>query len=80
MGANGLKGGFRNVIARAWQIMLLSALLAAGVGIGSLLTQYQLKMPLNFTLTAQLIAIFFAIMAFGGVVFSVFAHRQPAAW
>jgi len=67
-------------MARAWQIVLLSALLAAGVGIGSLLTQYQLKMPLNFNLAAQLVIIFFAIMAFCGAVFSVFARRQPTAW
>jgi succinate dehydrogenase hydrophobic anchor subunit len=80
MGVNALKDGLRNIMARAWQIILLSALLAAGVGIGSLLTQYQLKMPLNFTLAAQLVAIFFAIMAFGGAVFSIFARRQPAAW
>lgn len=72
-----VKNGFKSVVAKAWQIAMLSMLLAIGVGIGSLLTQYQLKLPIDFIMTGQLMAIFFTIMAFGGAVFSIFARRPP---
>lgn len=72
----GVKVGIRKVMAKAWEILLVSALLAAGVGIGSVLTQYQLKMPVDYGLTAQLMAIFFVIVAFGGAVFAIVSSRH----
>ncbi len=74
----GVKDGFGRVMSKASQIALISALLAIGVGIGSLLTQYQMKLPLDFALAAQLMIIFFVIMAFGGAVFSMISRRPTA--
>jgi succinate dehydrogenase hydrophobic anchor subunit len=71
-----IKMSVRKVMAKAWEILLVSALLAAGVGIGSMLTQYQLKMPVDLGLIAQLMGIFFLIVAFGGAVFAIVASRH----
>ncbi len=70
----GVKDGIGKIMSKLWQIAIVTALLAMGVGIGSLLTQYQLKTPLDFALTAQLMIIFGAIIAFGGIIFSMVAR------
>jgi hypothetical protein len=67
----GVKEGVGKVMSRLWQIILVTVMLALGVGIGSLLTQYQMKVALDFSLAAQLMIIFGAIIAFGGIIFSV---------
>ncbi len=74
-----VKGGLNRILAKAWEILLVSALLAAGVGIGSLMTQYTQKAALDIALAARLVAIFFVIMAFGGMVFSLVARRHAPA-
>lgn len=73
----GVKDGLSKVMARLWEIVIMTLILAAGVGLGSLLTQYMLKTPLDFGLTAQLMIIFGAIIAFGGIIFSMMARRVP---
>ncbi len=73
----GLKSGLNKVLAKLWEIAVITVLLATGVGIGSLLTQYLQKTPLDFTLTAQLMIIFGAIIAFGGIIFTMVSRRVP---
>jgi hypothetical protein len=75
----GVKESISKVLARAWEIILVSALLAICAGIGSLLTQYQLKMTLDFNLMAWLMAIFFVMVAFCGVVFAIVTSRRHFA-
>ena len=63
-------------MVKAWEIAMISGLLAAGVGIGSLITQYVLRLPLDFALAIKLVAIFFLLMAFGGAVFSLLSGHH----
>lgn len=74
-----VKEGLNRVLAKAGEILLVSALLAAGVGIGSLMTQYTLRAALDIALAVRLMAVFFLIMAFGGMVFSLVARRHAPA-
>ncbi|HTY90330.1 MAG TPA: hypothetical protein VMC84_04065 [Methanocella sp.] len=73
----GVKDGMSKVLSKLWEIAVITVLLAAGVGIGSLLTQYVQKTPLDYTLTAQLMVIFGAIIALGGIIFSMMSRRVP---
>lgn len=57
------------------QILVISLLLAASVGIGSVLTQYQLKLPIDWTMTGMLMIIFGFIVGFGGIVFTLALKR-----
>jgi len=73
----GVKVGLNKALSKLWEIAVVTVLLAAGVGIGSLLTQYLQKAPLDYSLTAQLMLIFGAIIAFGGIIFSMVSRRVP---
>ncbi len=73
----GVKVMMNKILSKLWEIAVITVLLAAGVGIGSLLTQYLQKMPLDYSLTAQLMVIFGAIIAFGGIIFSMVSRRVP---
>lgn len=73
----GAKDIMNKVLSKLWEIAVITVLLAAGVGIGSLLTQYLQKTALDFSLTAQLMIIFGAIIAFGGIIFSMVSRRAP---
>jgi predicted PurR-regulated permease PerM len=64
-----------NVAANLGQILLISIVLAACVGIGSWLTQFALKVPIDYNLVAELAVIFGIITAFAGIVFSLVAKR-----
>ncbi len=64
-----------NVAANLGQILLISIVLAACVGIGSWLTQFALKVPIDYNLVAELTVIFGIITAFAGIVFSLVARR-----
>ncbi len=73
----GVKVMMNKILSKLGEIAVITVLLAAGVGIGSLLTQYLQKMPLDYSLTAQLMIIFGAIIAFGGIIFSMVSRRVP---
>lgn len=64
-----------NVAANLGQIMLVAVVMAACVGIGSWLTQFTLKLAIDYGLVAELAAIFGIITAFTGIVFSLVAKR-----
>ncbi len=64
-----------NVAANLGQILLISLVLAACVGIGSWLTQFTLKVPIDYNLVAELALIFGIITAFAGIVFTLVARR-----
>ncbi len=64
-----------NVAANLGEILLVSVVLAACVGIGSWLTQFALKVPIDYALVAELAAIFGIITAFAGIVFSLVVRR-----
>jgi hypothetical protein len=70
-----IRDGFNKVLKKAGQILMVSLVLSVGVGIGSLLTQYQLKLPLDFGLAGAEMVIFGVIMAFGGIVFALFSRH-----
>lgn len=53
------------------EILLVSLVLAVCVGLGSVLTQYMLKLTPDYTITLELMLIFGVIIAFGGVVFTL---------
>lgn len=53
------------------QILLVSLVLAVCVGLGSVLTQYMLKLTPDYTITLELMLIFGVIIAFGGIVFTL---------
>ena len=57
------------------EILLISILFAICMGLGSILTQYMLKLTPDYTVTAQLMVIFGIIMAFGGIVFTLLSRR-----
>lgn len=69
------QGVLKSVAANLGQILTVSIVLAACVGIGSWLTQFALKVPVNYSLVAELALIFGVIIAFGGIVFSLIAKR-----
>jgi predicted PurR-regulated permease PerM len=64
-----------NVAANLWNVLIISVILAACVGIGSWLTQLFLKVPMNYNLVAELAVIFGIITAFAGIVFSLMAKH-----
>ncbi len=64
-----------SVAANLGQILLVSVVLAACVGIGSWLTQSALKVPINYNLVAELAVIFGIITAFAGIVFKLVVRR-----
>jgi cation transporter-like permease len=66
-----------NLMGNLLQIVLISVMLAACVGIGSWLTQSALKVPVDFNLVGMLALIFGVISIFVGVVFSFFS-KKPA--
>ena len=74
-----IKQGLNKILSKAWEIIIVSALLAACAGMGSLLTQYLLKIPLDFSLMAKLMVLFFAIMAFGGVIYTLVSRHHVTA-
>ncbi len=69
------RGVLENVAANIGQILLISIVLAACVGIGSWLTQFALKLPVNYSLAAELAVIFGIITAFAGIVFTLITRR-----
>ncbi len=69
------RGVLGNVAANIGQILLISVVLAACVGIGSWLTQLALKLPVNYSLVAELAVIFGIITAFADIVFTLIARR-----
>ena len=69
------RGVLGNVAANLGQVLLVAIVLAACVGIGSWLTQFALKVPMNYNLVAELALIFGIITAFAGIVFSLVARR-----
>jgi predicted PurR-regulated permease PerM len=69
------RGALGNVAANLGQILLIAVVLAACVGIGSWLTQFALKVPIDYNLVAELAVIFGIITAFASIVFSLVARR-----
>ena len=69
------RGGLKSVAENLGQVLLVSLVLAACVGIGSWLTQFALKLPINYNLVAELALVFGIITAFAGIVFSLVARR-----
>jgi predicted PurR-regulated permease PerM len=69
------RGVLGNVAANLGHILLISIVLAACVGIGSWLTQFTLKVPVDYNLVAELAVLFGIITAFAGIVFSLVAKR-----
>jgi hypothetical protein len=67
-----------NIMGNLLQIVLISVMLAACVGIGSWLTQNALKVPVDFNLVGMLALIFGVISIFVGVVFSFFSKKSAA--
>lgn len=57
------------------EILLVSLVLAVCVGLGSVMTQYMLKLTPDYSITVALMVIFVVITAFGGVVFSLLKKR-----
>jgi hypothetical protein len=57
------------------EILLVSMVLAVCVGLGSVLTQYMLKLTPDYTVTLELMLIFGVIIAFGGIVFMVLSKQ-----
>ncbi|MGE5403227.1 MAG: hypothetical protein ACM3NG_00055 [Candidatus Doudnabacteria bacterium] len=57
------------------EILLVSLVLAVCVGLGSVMTQYMLKLTPDYSITVALMVIFGVITAFGGVVFSLLKKR-----
>jgi predicted PurR-regulated permease PerM len=68
------RGALGNVAANLGQILLIAVVLAACVGIGSWLTQFALKVPIDYNLVAELAVIFGIITAFASIVFSLVAR------
>jgi hypothetical protein len=56
--------------------LLVSLVLAVCVGLGSVLTQYMLKLTPDYTITLELMLIFGVIIAFGGIVFTLLSKPQ----
>lgn len=57
------------------EILLVSLVLGVCVGLGSVMTQYMLKLTPDYSITVALMVIFGVITAFGGVVFSLLKKR-----
>lgn len=74
--------GFGNVLNRLMAnistILLVSLVLAACVGIGSLITQYSTKDVIDYALSGQLALIFWVIAAFMGLIFSIVSKPAKA--
>jgi len=68
-------GVLGNVAANLGQILLVALVLAACVGIGSWLTQFALKVPINYNLIGELALFFGGITAFAGIIFNLVARR-----
>ena len=59
------------------EILLVSLVFAICIGLGSVLTQYMLKLDPDYGITVQLMAVFGVIMAFGGIVFTLLSRTSP---
>lgn len=59
------------------EILLVSLVFAICIGLGSVLTQYMLKLNPDYSITVQLMAVFGVIMAFGGIVFTLLSRTSP---
>lgn len=59
------------------QVLIVALILAVAVGIGSALTQFYLKIPVNYTLVAELAVVFGVIATFLGIVFALVLKHFP---
>lgn len=71
------KKALGSVAQHIGEILLVSLLFAVCIGLGSVLTQYMLKLNPDYGITAQLMAVFGVIMVFGGVVFALLSRSSP---